>query len=242
MSFVEGFPEATSTPKQEHFNSEMIKAKNLKENHRLKVLKDNRNIQKPKGNLPPKAVKNFKSKHTEASPRRWVNEKEQKKDAFRREQALEAMKILEQRRLRMNQDSLAEEIEKITLLPKNEARDALMEKKRLEAKRLKEKRILAHLAEQEANKKRKAKATARKEGKNVSSFLSKSRIMFKPKLSLPKLPEETIESDQHEKVDSIDPPTTVVVEKEKQQRTNSIRYRYSLDDLRALNPYGFYFL
>lgn len=221
---------ATSTPFRVAVKSSVLKEKQIDQQPKKEILgrkfqKENENEEKKTRKSSPKAAKENekqKPKPYFKSPHHRVLEK---RDTQRRQQALEAMQILELRRQRLTQSKLAEKMEELTLKPPNEGRDELMEKKRLEAKRLKEKRILAHLAEQEAAKKKKAEFTARKprlgSSKSFPVFQPRQKILYKPH----KLP-------QVEEVHEATPAPPV--------RPKIIKY--TKDELRALNPYGYYFM
>lgn len=166
--------------------------------------------------------------------------KDDKKQAQRRQQALEAMQIHEQRRQRMTQEeALAEELSDLTL-KSPEGRDAIMEKKRLEAKRLKEKRILAHLAEQEARKNQVAESSVRNRSLSAPRMLPPKIISTRPKPKFQAKPKKFIYSmPQLPKLPEVDEPVDVA-------QAEPARYqhciRYTKDEIRSLNPYGFYFM
>lgn len=109
---------------------------------------------------------------------------DEEKAAKRRQQAIEAMKIQEQRRLRMCQQVLADELEQLTVSPDAGLGNELIEKKRMEAKKLKEKRILAFIAEQESKKKNCEDKKMRSDLSTPStSFVIKTRrCVYKPRV------------------------------------------------------------
>lgn len=168
---------------------------------------------------PPKAAKeNFKKSSINYATPRYAHKKGTQ-ELQRRQQAIEAMQLAEQRRLRLCQQTLAEEIEQLGLKPKSAEQESLFEKKRMEAKKLKEKRIQQHLAEQEASKKKK-EFVARANFNVAQPF-------FRPQARLPFIPKKISK-----------PPVSEA--KPPQDKRKIIRY--SKDELRAINPYGFYFL
>lgn len=168
---------------------------------------------------------------------------DEKAEARRRQQAIESMKVQENRRLRNFEENLVEGFQKVALkVPESE--DLLKQKLREQAKKLKEKRILAHLAEQEARKKKETETAERKLrslGYNPQ-FRPKtgySRCLYKPdqrsynKENLPKVSEnEELQPFPMFKPSYIKLPSPII----------RSRIRYTKNDLRALNPYGFYFL
>lgn len=236
----ENQPIATSTPKPITGRSSVLQEKltnnaGYKETNQRPLQKKVNFIQK--STVKVKSKENFKNGSSSSKRRR--SENDDKKEVQRRQQALEAMQILEQRRQRMSQQNLSEEMEELSLKSPLESRDEMMEKKRLEAKRLKEKRIRAHLAEQEALKKKKELEAAaqaiyqQKPRPNVPrpkqptfpNSRLKGHIAYKPscqQLILPKVVEED-EPCQH-------------------STFKKMFLRYSKDELRLLNPYGYYFM
>lgn len=230
---------ATSTPlSKSSVLKEHQQNNNKKENVRRKSMKENSEKQKKlpvtqsrkslpnvvsKENISEKP-KNFRPPHQRLEDKRGLQ---------RRQQALEAMQILEQRRQRLTQPSLEVKMEEMTLKPKRESRDQLEEKKRLEAKRSKEKRILAHLAEQEALKKKKAARkprlgssksypSIRQEFKHSpSNFRPRFQVAYKPTFVHFEKPQEDVKAD-------VEPSKKFI--------------KYSKDELRSLNPYGYYFM
>lgn len=241
----ENQPIATSTPIPEAAKSpSVLQEKQLNKESR------SRPSQK-KINFSPRSLKS--TKENVSHPKngssgvtsRRRSEGDVKKEAYRRQQALEAMQILEQRRQRMSQQNLDEEFQEMSLkLPVEESRDALMEKKRLEAKRVKEKRVRAHIAEQEAAKKKEAEVAGRQNQPpraNIPRPLhpnsrQKNRVTLNPKpFDLPQLSEEEEEEPKLQQILHYRPPFMP-------PPTQKLIIRYSKDDLRALNPYGYYFM
>lgn len=151
---------------------------------------------------------------------------DEKFEAKRRLKALEAMKILEQRRLRMTQDnvnaeSITDDLDKCILnTPPSD--DSPETKKRNEAKALKEKRIREFLAEQEARK---------------------NKAETKPKMI----------TSQHANIPQLVPfnPRRVVFNMAYQIPERTMKnqpifkrpiIKYTMDEIRSLNPYGYYFM
>lgn len=227
---------ATSTPQSK---PSVLKEQqnNKKENFRRKSLKENSEKQKK---MPVtqsrKSLPNVVSKENVSEmpkifkqPRQRL---EEKRGLQRRQQAVEAMQILEQRRQRLTQTELEVKMEEMTLKPKQETRDQLEEKKRLEAKRLKEKRILAFLAEQEAKKKKREARTPRLGSSNsypsTRREFKHSPSTFRPRYQVAYNPSfEYFEKPQEEEVEA-EPIKKFL--------------KYSKDELRSLNPYGYYFM
>lgn len=158
---------------------------------------------------------------------------DEEKAAKRRQQAIEAMKIQEQRRLRMCQQVLADELEQLTVSPDAGTSDELI-KKRMEAKKLKEKRILAFIAEQESQKKKSCEDKVRSDLSSSTSFIIKTRrCLYKPRVlgyesPLPEVPEEPFFPELM-RFRNIALPNRVII-------------RYSKDEIRSMNPYGYYFM
>lgn len=156
------------------------------------------------------------------------------KAAKRRQQAIEAMKIQEQRRLRMCQQVLADELEQLTVSPDAGISDELIEKKRMEAKKLKEKRILAFIAEQESQKKKSCEEKVRSDLSSSTSFIIKTRrCLYKPRVlgyesPLPEVPEEPVFPE--------------LMRFRNMALPNRVIIRYSKDEIRSMNPYGYYFM
>lgn len=232
-------PMATSTP-QAHVAKPILKEKQANEPAKpaQKPQKEKKKITfkfDPTAQRPSSSKENLTKPNHRSTPRQPTQSQE-KIEEKRRQQAIEAMKIQENRRLRFCQQTLAEDLEQLAMKPATDANNSLMEKKRLEAKQLKEKRILAHLAEQEARKKRAEAGIVRniesstRKGPTYQVKTSFSKCLFKPvneklsiKESLPKIPEDQeLETPQ-------DPPTV---------RRNI----YTKCELRMLNPYGYYFM
>lgn len=168
--------------------------------------------------------------------RRSSRVEDEEKAAKRRMLAIEAMKIQEQRRLRMCQQALANELEQLTVSPEGGNCDELIEKKRLEAKKLKEKRVLAVLAEQQLQKKNNVEEKIRSQSGSTptSSFVIKTRrCLYKPRVlgyesPLSKVPEESVLQELFFNR-QIALPHQVII-------------RYSKDEIRSMNPYGYYFM
>lgn len=195
------------------------------------------------------------------------NENEKKREELKRQQALDAMKLVEQRRLRIEQQLAAEVDDVEPLKPAIETRDEVAEKKRLEAKRLKEKRIKAHLAEQEARKNA-AKDVVEVEMKPEKKFQIKPKPIDQRNIVAVS---EHFRSRNRSAQQSMNPNPLLLFPGEllpipfsrplpmlrpfrsKLVKFNQVlpslnefdalvRIRYSKDEIRALNPYGYYFL
>lgn len=228
-------PMATSTPNPVAVKSSVLQEKQLNgdgnKDPRRRPLQKKINFGSRSG---------YKENFSKDPPRRR-SEGDDKKEALKRQQALEAMQILEQRRHRMTQQNLADDLQELSLESPVELRDAAEEKKRLEAKRAKEKKIKAVLAEQEARKK---KDEVKKLSWSIhrpihppcSSYRQKNHVSFKPKPS--KLPEV---EDKEPKDPVLHIPKQCPTSKSSEP-PQKVFIRYSKDDLRALNPYGYYFM
>lgn len=233
-------PVATSTPYGSSRNSSVLKEKqqniNAQPHHKQR---EKKRLSWTGAFTDSKPAKENVIKRP-AVPR--SSDKEQK-EAMKRQQAIDAMKICEQRRLRICQEAVTEELDRMTLKPPLESKDDVTEKKRIEAKRLKEKRIKAYLAEQEARKKKEADTEVRK---NCSvkpasrgmfpKYRPKMRCTYKPlifKQTLPKLPEDC---------EVIVPVKNNVMKIYDEPRRYRPVIRYTKDEIRSLNPYGYYFL
>lgn len=280
-------PIATSTPtrpieekpdilKEQQGNSD------LKRNfHRTTIQKS------PSPIKSPKEFKENDSKRKQRGPRRRNQGSDGEKEALRRQQAIEAMKIQESRRLRF-----VEQAANFPVEPVVEDFDSLSEEKRLIAKQQKHKRIMAFLAEQDARKKKEAEVTeAAKEAPKDEKIVKVSKVKAdlktqivacksghakeKPKLGfpiytpknrcsfkpMPVLPE--VEEPKHKRIMTFIAkqamktgfpfvPVLPEVEEPKEYFKNKLEVprkvqrqrviQYTKDEIRSLNPYGFYFM
>lgn len=235
----EKMPFVTSTPICSTANSSVLKEKQLNSNESVR--------RKPK--YKRQLIVAQAKENVVKRPPRCSKDKDDKNDALKRQQAIEAIKMCEVRRLRIAQESIAENLDHLTLKPVTQSKDDLMEKKRLEAKRVKEKRIKAHLAEQEARKKKEAEDAARachptKPGTHRLSikYRPKNRCTFKPMKfneKLQKLPEE-----DEQALEQVGPPKKNCMKSKFEPRRHLFRplIRYTKDEIRSLNPYGYYFM
>lgn len=257
-------PIATSTPK----NRAEPPLSVLKESQNLRMNKESRRRPVPKKknadfrqSPAPKvnAKENAKKNQTNIPPRQR-RENDEKKEAQRRQQALEAMQILERRRLRMTQQNLAEEMEQLSLQPKTDEVNDLLSQKRQDAKRLKEKRILAHLAEQEAKKKKESNPSARANHSSTPKYLVRSQVSsprsnpvfpnfrpkhryaFKPKRPLPPWLPQLPEEDEEEEKAMTQSICYQIPSYNPFKTPRKLIIRYSKDEIRNLNPYGYYFM
>lgn len=164
---------------------------------------------------------------------------DEKREAKRREQALESMVILEQRRRRLlneaqihedTVDGIANFSLSISPINGNEtsvvpAVNPVEEKRRLRLKEMKKARILEALAEQEAMK------NAQKQTLVSQATEPKSKSRPRRRATANALPP---------------PPAVPKVKYEAPEVQNPQKFKrhikYSLDELRSLNPYGFYFM
>lgn len=150
----------------------------------------------------------------------------EKREAKRRELALESMQILEKRRLRLiqneiHEDTVVDELANFSLSMSPISPEE--EKKRNHMKELKRQRILEALAEQEARKN-----SAKPTEKPQSSFVSRPKVWPTRR--------------QTRRV-NFDLPLINDEEPEVQNPQKFTRHiKYSLDELRSLNPYGYYFM
>lgn len=222
-------PIATSTPLPKAFTGLVLKEKQVNaEGLRRKTQND---FKTKKTGMPGQQRKSLAKENA-------IEDEE--KAAKRRQQAIEAMKIQEQRRLRMKcQEVLADELGKMTVSPASETSDDIIEMKRMEAKKLKEKRILAFIAEQELKKNK--KIPEEKFSPKEPNFLSSTsfRIKTRPCLYKPRVPDndtplpKVLEGTVFPKFPDFNRKTSL---------RNQVIIRYKMDDIRAMNPYGYYFM
>ena len=244
---VDEKPAATSTPYHRAGRPSILKEKQF--NNFLQSSRKNQREKKVSVNpvlstsTPAKAKENILKQKRGPTPSRYVP-LDEKTEIKRRQQAIEAMKIQEIRRQRMSEPIMVEELERIMMKSATEVIDDISEKKRLEAKKSKEKRILAFLAEQEARKKGESGAGTGKE--RTVRFPTKSRFtrcLFKPlKESIVKVLPKVVEEEEMKTIPDKLQPTSSVFIPMKSQAFRKTYYVYSKEELRALNPYGFYFM
>lgn len=227
-------PNATSTPIRKSESPAVLKEK--QQNNKPKDAKQRRNSTKDSRKIPT-ATRTAKptSKENEGKQKiRRRSENAYKSEAQRREQAVEAMKILEQRRQRMCQPQPTEPVQSTSVSPVEESLNSLEEKKRLEAKQQKAKRILAFMAEQELKKNKQAIQMQNLSSVSMANYRSRSRCAFKPKVS----------SDVENSLPVVEGGVSEPVA-EATQEISAIcvaKICYSKDELRAMNPYGYYFM
>lgn len=234
MSSANNLPMATSTPKPEPAKLSVLQEKQ----NNATSKEPRRRLSQKKINFDSRSQKLVKSKENVSKvPPRRSQSSEDKKETQKRQQALEAMQILEQRRHRMSQQNLVSEFDELSLKSPVESLDANEEKKRLEAKRMKEKKIRAFLAEQEARKKKEdVKETAPRLNQTDIIHHQKKQVSFKSKpFKMSQLPEEK----ENAPVLQIPRQCPSILGPQPPQK---IFIRYSKDELRALNPYGYYFM
>lgn len=215
-------PKATSTPNHGSLKHDKLSVLKEKQNKPLET-------QKLRGDKIPKISSRFNksSLPSKENSKRRAREDTSDPQEKRRKKAIYATQIQEQRRHRL----LTEGIENLELEPSVQNRDEMEEKKRLEAKRLKEKRILAHLAEQENKKKLEAESLARQ-----SSCVKKQpnpRFDFRPRQRY------NYKSSRPEIIPDGSPK---MPEEEEVKPDCFVFFRYTKDELRSLNPYGYYFM
>lgn len=244
---------ATSTPKQEE-----------NDNTKLRKANWNRIVKKefPEENVKIRTDK-FKSKVYGQRRNRRLNFPSKKSERFesdnfeekRRLQAIEAMKIAEQRRLRINgslDDTLAEDFENLNIssvapceyLPDGRIK---LTQKQLLARKLKRKRIEEHLAVQNACKKGKLKRS----NKTVRFIdLDTSIHTFRPASFEPSTahsaknpipPTIFIQDEKLEDETRKDDDKTTKAENSEAKPGKPI-IRYTKDELRDLSHYGYYFM
>lgn len=221
---------------QENLNWNLKKA--LKENSPNEQKKSKENVRRSKRNSPPT---------------RRSNEKDEKKEEEKRLTAIDAMKIQENRRQRMmnqevNDDEANTELAQPAAWSAKE--DPIAEKKRIEAKIAKEKRIKAFLAEQEARKKNEVdkgnpaadalvQAPRRLRKKLFPNFFPKINYLYKPRAHFvnsydlanfsKKTPVQMVPASDSKTSQASRPTSRSII-------------RYSMSQLRELNPYGYYFM
>lgn len=184
----------------------------------------------------------------------------------RRQQAVEAMKIAEQRRRRLHEDdetSLCEDMTNVVISPVKYLPDGRIQltPKQLALRREKHRRIYAFLAEQEARKK--AQAARRKKSQLVvfktkpfswvpRSIFSNTRSSVHLNRNIKRkslqFSPERVEEEEEEK----GTPTAAVTFVEKKDSATQVTptsmptdakvIRYTADELRELSPYGYFFM
>lgn len=231
-------PVATSTPLNKPATGPVLKEK--QENAGILRQGTPHQLNSKKGAMLGQQSKSLAKENAGKPPRngsrRFSRVEDEEKAAKRRMLAIEAMKIQEQRRLRMRQQVLADELEQLTVNPEKGNSDEQIEKKRMEAKKLKEKRILAVIAEQQLQKKSNVKQKVRLQSESTptSSFVIKNRrCVYKPRVlgyesPLPEVSEELVFPELFINR-QIALPHRVII-------------RYSKDEIRSMNPYGYYFM
>lgn len=248
-------PMATSTPYRSGEKQEVLKES--KESNKNEPARTIHKISKGNSPVSSTSKENVRVRQLKRSshPAKISNEKTSKKEEDKRLTAIAAMKIQESRRQRMMSQEDDDDGEKTEVNLWKE-KDSLAEKKRLEAKTAKEKRILAFLAEQEARKKKEAEAALkavpsdvqptiqapRQHKSLIPKFRSKVNCSFKPKFQL--FGPHIVQFSSKESPAPVAPvciPTLKSLTNIQPQQCCSI-IRYSKDDLRALNPYGYYFM
>lgn len=171
----------------------------------------------------------------------------------RRLQAVEAMKIAEQRRLRliqqespsssMNDSTLAESMANLSIVDYLPDGRLKLTRKQLLLRQEKHRRIRRFMEEQEARKKK--EEAAKKKRKSVSfkitkhawtprpCFRTSSRVHLYSKKD-PK-DEKTDEGDDENKVETANAETMT-------ENAKPFVIRYTIDELREMNPLGYYFM
>lgn len=212
---------STSTPVKPLSSRKVLKEKHNSPN-RQQTVNDTEKKQSKRDQVP----KSRRSARFAQKPReKPVDDKEEVK---RRQKAVEAMRVLEQRRRRFVQNQIYEDsivddladfsmsvspIQSTSTIPTEE------DKKRIYMRELKRQRVLEFLAEQEA----------RKNGTKPKTIPQS----HDQKSQKPKVP------TQSRRVKSL-LPSRVDYEERQMQKPRTIKY--SMDQLRSLNPYGFYFM
>lgn len=227
----------TSTPKE-------AKAKVLRENF-FNFSTIPGAIKAEKFKRPHPMKKNFPKKENsnrsnQRRPRNHdINEDYMEK---RRQQAIEAMKIAEQRRLRLAQEESTEDesielsmanlsVTSVEYLPDGRLK---LSRKELAARHDKHRRIQEQLAQQEARKKtEEMKKTARRLSYKPKTFPWTPRAVFKTAPTRHMANRECCKRAQKKTVEMKDGETQVLEQDV---------LRYKKDELRDMNPYGFFFM
>jgi hypothetical protein len=221
-------PSATSTPKPVSvFQEKQTNIIDVKFPTR-KVLKENKSNEKPQ---------DYKAKQKKPSHRPRGGKRDQEDEKLSR--AIEAIKIQENRRQRMQG---AENLDPDKIACSTKSCDAISEQKRLEAKQQKETRILKHLAEQEALKNKpedQAKNLIVKRSQ-FPNFHPRSPMCYKPRASDDTCSNQVTLFGGEPKVDILQMLASPFMSEIYVQPRFFIRY--TKDELRSLNPYGFYFM
>lgn len=208
-----------------------------------KVLKENQPPRKltrnaKPANNAPKLGQNRRRSAPVTSAKNKNQLDDEKREAKRREQALESMVILEKRRLRLNEAQIHEDTVdgtanfSLSISPINDNKTSVVpavnpaeEKKRLRLKDMKLARIMEALALQEAMKNAQKPTSV----PQAAEPKSKSRPRRRAAVNAPP-----------------PPPAVLKVKHEAPEVQNPQKFKrhikYSLDELRSYNPYGFYFM
>lgn len=228
--FKENKAIVTSTPKQPQATETTV-LREKKWNNIMNKQEDENVKQIKKKSFPKKnggrSNGNFRRKKRNRSQ---VEEHDENIIEKRRQQAIEAMKIAEQRRLRLQMaknedkndvDKLDESFQKIALESNCDTNNEYLpdgrlklSKQQLMARRLKHERIKRHLIAQEAKKR-------------------ESSLKFICKPSFSTSPVYRIPLSYRARENSYYPYA---------QKVSASIIRYSKDELRAMNPYGYYFM
>lgn len=243
---------ATSTPySSNEAKQEVLKEK--KQRNKNEQLQLNQKLFKGKSPLNQTPKKSKENIRRSSNTPKSSNEKNLKKEEEKRLAAIAAMKIQESRRQRMMSQQDDDEDVK-TESNFSAQKDSLAEKKRLEAKKAKEKRILSFLEEQ-AKKKKQVEAAVKIDEPQVEQqvqqatqklnkiVLSKFRPMikcsYKPRIFGPHSAQEMVSAP---KVPVYASTLSTLVETRPHAVTKRYVIRYSKDEIRSLNPYGYYFM
>lgn len=237
----ENWPFSTSTPKKPEVN--VIKVLREKQSTNQQQNKKNTNDKKGFTAAPKPPKRNRKSignenhvKPIQQAPMQQQKVDDKERELKRRQQAVEAMKISEQRRLRLIQEQIHEDTVNddlanfsVSVSPirgmATMSIDSEAEKKRQQIKSMKRQRIQQYLAEQEARKQREmAKmmppmSSQSHELKSTQGFTHQA-----PRRSNYRLP---------------------VVSEGREMKNHPMitrKIKYSMEEIRSLNPYGYYFM
>lgn len=233
----ENLPFSTSTPKHSKVHVKILREKQPPNLQHRKNAKYNKNgatevAKPPKPNRSSNVGSENPSKPNRRSLRIQQKLDEEKAEVKRRQQAVEAMRVLEQRRLRMIQEQIHEDtaLDDLAHLSMNvspirgmatTSANPAEDKKRLQLKAMKRQRVMEYLTEQEARK----------------NFQMMMMMMPPPPIPPPSFGRKSKGSiNQAHRI-----PRSLPVVTE-----NCVlhipRVKYSKDELRALNPYGYYFM
>lgn len=238
----------TSTPKQATSTESTI----LREKHWQNIIEKQEgtsNVKEIKKIVGPKRSVKFNDNHRRRFKRYRPKQQEEPENYSqkRRNQAVEAMKIAEQRRLRLSmsseEENLVEQVSNLHLdtsrveyLPDGRLK---LSKKQLITRRMKLKRIREHLALQAIRKKNERKPPPPSVHRpNPVAWTPRPKFQIQSRTKIFRYASDWNASPKLPAVPELDENAAAM--EEPKIHPNIIRYTKS--ELRELNPYGFYFM